>query len=44
MKEEDLHIFQVVDEHVVEMILELESEERVEDYVKFREDRTWKSW
>ena len=34
---EDLYIFQVVDEHVVEMILELESEERVGDYLKLRE-------
>ena len=37
MKEEDHHIFQAVDEHVVEMILELEEEDKVDDYVKFRE-------
>ena len=37
VKEEDLHIFQIVDEHVVEMILKLESEERVDDYIKLRE-------
>jgi hypothetical protein len=37
VKEEELHIFQVVHEHVVEMILELESEERVDDYLKLRE-------
>jgi hypothetical protein len=37
VKEEDHHIFQVVDEHVVEMILELEEEDKVDDYIKFRE-------
>ena len=36
VKEEEVHIFQIVDEHVCEIALKL-SEEKVEEYLKFRE-------
>jgi len=37
VKEEDHHIFQVVDEHVCEIILELDRAERIDDYITLRE-------